>query len=113
MTTAADPAAAMSAPDQPERAHPRTRSMETWRARKAVLASRGEVDGPRVQECSAALSWWRTRTFLVREMSLTEERADSLLDLIDRHADAAQAESADAAAESTTDRPEVAEAVAP
>lgn len=95
MTTAADPAA-MSAP---ERAHPRTRPMETWRARKAVLASRGEVDGPRVAEADAALSWWRTRTFLVKEMSLTEERADSLMDLLDRHADAERAEAAESTAE--------------
>lgn len=93
MTTAADPAA-MSAP---ERAHPRTRPMESWRARKAVMASRGEVDGPRVAEADAALSWWRTRTFLVREMSLTEERADSLLELLDRHADVDQADAADTA----------------
>lgn len=81
----------------PERAHPRTRPMESWRARKAVMASRGEVDGPRVAEADAALSWWRTRTFLVREMSLTEERADSLLELLDRHADVDQADAADTA----------------
>ncbi|MDM3928989.1 hypothetical protein [Mycobacterium intracellulare] len=45
---AADPAAT-PASDQPERAHPRTMPMASWRARKAVLASRGEVDGPRVR----------------------------------------------------------------
>lgn len=83
MTTAAD---RQPDPAQPA-VHPRTRSMESWRARLGVLASRGETDGPRVTEARAAMSWWRTRTFLIREMNLTEERADSLLDLIDRHAD--------------------------
>ncbi|MDA4101465.1 hypothetical protein MMON44395_07655 [Mycolicibacterium monacense DSM 44395] len=62
--------------------HPRTRPMESWRGRKAVLASRGEVDGPRVAECDAALAWWRIRSRLVVEMGITEERAESLLDLI-------------------------------
>lgn len=62
--------------------------MESWRARLGVLASRGETDGPRVAEAKAALLWWRTRSFLIREMSLTEDRADSLLDLIDQAADA-------------------------
>lgn len=56
--------------------------MESWRGRKAVLASRGEVDGPRVAECDAALAWWRIRSRLVLEMGITEERAESLLDLI-------------------------------
>ncbi|MGE4024694.1 hypothetical protein [Mycolicibacterium sp.] len=67
----------------PTPAHPRSRTMESWRARKAVLASRGEVDGPRVAECNAALSFWRRRTFLIRDTGLTPERADVLLDLID------------------------------
>lgn len=64
--------------------HPRSRSMESWRGRKAVLASRGEVDGPRVAECEAALSFWRRRTFLIRDTSMSAERADELLDLIDQ-----------------------------
>lgn len=62
--------------------HPRTRSMESWRGRKAVLASRGEVDGPRVAECDAALAWWRIRTRLIADMDISEQRAESLLDLI-------------------------------
>ncbi|OBY30795.1 hypothetical protein [Mycolicibacter kumamotonensis] len=65
--------------------HPRTRSMESWRARLGVLASRGETDGPRVEEARTALSWWRTRAFLIREGS-SPEQADELLDLIDRYA---------------------------
>lgn len=67
----------------PTPAHPRSRPMESWRARKAVLASRGEVDGLRVAECDAALSFWRRRTFLIRDTGLTAERADALLDLIE------------------------------
>ncbi|KZS70063.1 hypothetical protein A4G26_25825 [Mycobacterium kansasii] len=78
--------------------HPRTRSMESWRGRKAVLASRGEVDGPRVAECDAALSFWRRRTFLVRDTGLTPERADELLDLIDTGTDVDTDAQTDAAA---------------
>ncbi len=62
--------------------------MESWRARLGVLASRGETDGPRVAEARAALSWHRTRATILREMNITEERADSLMDLLDQHADA-------------------------
>ena len=64
----------------PTQDHPRTRPMESWPGRKAVLASRGEVDGPRVAECDAALAWWRIRSRLVSEMGITEERAESLLE---------------------------------
>lgn len=66
----------------PDAAHPRTRSMESWRARKAVMASRGETDGPRVAEAEAALEWWRHRTYLVREMGIPAEEADSMLDAL-------------------------------
>lgn len=68
--------------------HPRTRSFESWRSRLGLLASRGETDGPRVAEARAALSWHRTRATILREMNITEERADSLMDLLDQHADA-------------------------
>lgn len=71
-------------------AHPRTRSMEGWRARLGALASRGEVDGPRVEECKTALAFWRTRSFLVREMGLSGERADDLLDQIEDGAEEAR-----------------------
>lgn len=54
--------------------------MVSWRARKAVLASRGEVDGPRVDECDAGLAWWRTRAFLIKEMGISAQRAEELLD---------------------------------
>lgn len=62
--------------------------MESWRARLGVLASRGETDGPRVDEARAALSWWRRHAFLMRNLDLTPERADALLDLIAEHTDA-------------------------
>lgn len=62
-------------------AHPRSRSMESWRARKAVMASRGETDGPRVAEADAALSWWRVRAFLVKEMSISPAQAEELLEI--------------------------------
>lgn len=89
MTTAADHQPDPAQPDVPA-VHPRTRPMESWRARLGVLASRGETDGPRVAEARSALSWWRTRTFLIKELNISPERADSLLDLIepDKTADA-------------------------
>lgn len=58
----------------------RDRPPESWRGRKAVLASRGETAGPRVDECTAALGIWRLRTFLTREMNMSTERADALID---------------------------------
>lgn len=66
-------------------AHPRTRSMESWRGRKAVLASRGETDGPRVQECAAALDWWRNRATLVNQIGMSAAAAEDLLDWLDAH----------------------------
>jgi hypothetical protein len=44
------------------------------------MASRSEVDGPRVAECKAALRNWRLRTFLITECGYTEDRADALVD---------------------------------
>ena len=54
--------------------------MESWRGRKAVLASRGEVDGPRVAECDLALARWRLRTYLLKEWNITPDKADALCD---------------------------------
>lgn len=85
MTTAA------SDHSTPPVVHPRTRSMESWRARKAVMASRGEVNGPRVDQCDAALDWWRHRTYLIREVRVAPERAEALLALIEQHAAEAEA----------------------
>jgi hypothetical protein len=59
----------------------RERSAKSWRGRLAVMASRGEVSGPRVTECQAALSNWRLRNFLIKEWGYTERRADALIDL--------------------------------
>lgn len=72
---------------------PRTHSVEFWRSRLGAMASRGETDGPRVEEARTALSWWRTRAFLIREGS-SPEQADELLDLIAEHTDAATDETA-------------------
>jgi hypothetical protein len=54
--------------------------MASWRGRLAVLASRNEVDGPRVQECREALSNWRLRTFAITELGYDAARADALVD---------------------------------
>ena len=43
--------------------------MKSWRARLAVLASRGEVDGPRVAEARAALSYWQFKRQLDRAVT--------------------------------------------
>lgn len=79
MTTANPPAPA---------AHPRTHSVEFWRARLGAMASRGETDGPRVEEARAALSWLRRHAFLMKNLDITPERADSLMELLDLHAEA-------------------------
>ncbi|QTI66874.1 hypothetical protein [Gordonia polyisoprenivorans] len=63
--------------------HPRDRTMAAWRSRLGVLASRGETSGPRVDECRAALSWYRLRAALDREVRagyLDPNRADDLLE---------------------------------
>lgn len=73
--------------------HPRAHPVEFWRSRLGAMASRGEIDGPRVDEARAALSWHRTRATLIRE-GVTDERAGSLMDLLDQHADAASEDQA-------------------
>ncbi|WKG01386.1 hypothetical protein [Mycolicibacterium sp. HK-90] len=77
----------MTAPDNATTAHPRTRSMESWRGRKAVLASRGETTGPRVEECAAALDWWRNRATFVKA-GVSEAAAEDLADQLDQQAEA-------------------------
>jgi hypothetical protein len=54
--------------------------MTSWRGRIAVLASRGEVDAPRVDECRAALSNWRLHRFLTVECNRSEEFAAAVVD---------------------------------
>lgn len=57
--------------------------MESWRATLAVLASRGEVDTPRVVEARAALSWHRCERFFRREITrgaLAPATAEKMLD---------------------------------
>lgn len=60
--------------------------MEFWRSRLGAMASRGETDGPRVDQARAALSWHRTRATLIRE-GVAGQRADELADLIAEHTD--------------------------
>ncbi len=62
---------------------PASRSMESWCATLAVLASREETTGPRVEEARRALSWHRVRRALDREVELGQiprNRVDELLD---------------------------------
>lgn len=59
--------------------------MESWRARLGVLASRGETTGARVDECRAALSFWRMHATLVRELRISDDEARSLVALIENH----------------------------
>lgn len=63
-----------SSPQSYQRIDPRSRPMEAWRARKAVMASRGETSGPRVDEATAALKFWE----FVRR--LDKAVADGLID---------------------------------
>lgn len=59
--------------------------MPAWRSRLGVLASRGETTGPRVDEARAALSWWRLRAAVDREVRaglIDPTRADDLLDAL-------------------------------
>lgn len=68
-------------------ADPRDRSMESWRARLAVLASRGETDGPRVTEARRGLAWHRCKSFFDREVgrgALAPATRDQLLALVSR-----------------------------
>jgi hypothetical protein len=66
--------------------HPRDHPAKFWRAQKPALASRGEVDGPRVAEAEAALSWHRKRAFLIGELAVSPERAEELMELIEAEA---------------------------
>lgn len=64
---------------------PRSRPPETWKARLGALASRGEVDGPRVEECRRALAWWSAHRLFSAEIdrgTLTIETAERMLDMI-------------------------------
>ncbi|MGV0645068.1 hypothetical protein ABQE44_16895 [Mycolicibacterium sp. XJ2546] len=63
-------------------AHPNTRPASSWRGRIAVMGSRGEVDGPRVDECRFALSWHRLAEAINAEVSagfLSDEQAAELI----------------------------------
>lgn len=57
-----------------------------WRGSLGAMASRGEIVGPRVQEATAALAWWKHRTAMI-ETGIDPERAEELADLIAEHTD--------------------------
>jgi hypothetical protein len=58
----------------------RDRSALSWRGRQGALATRGEVDGPKVAECKAALNNWRAYTYLVTECGYDAATAGSMID---------------------------------
>src|SRR5690606_40841903 len=58
---------------------PRSRPPESWRGRLGALTSRGETDGPRVDEARRALSWWAAHgvfTEMIDRGQLTIETAE-------------------------------------
>jgi hypothetical protein len=64
-------------------ADPSTRPRRTWQGRLAVMASRGETTGPRVDECRRALAWWRVADAIAAEVergTIEPSRADDLVD---------------------------------
>ena len=59
-------------------ADPRSRPAHSWRGRLAVMASRGEVDGPRVREAQHALAWHRLNAAISAEADAGHlDRADA------------------------------------
>jgi|GEM_PF-4398327 len=71
----------MSAPHGAVAVHPRDLNWESWRGKIAAYGSRGEVDGPRVDEATAALKWHRDRKNLL-DMGMSETDAEALLELL-------------------------------
>lgn len=47
---------------------PRSRPRSAWQGRLAVMASRGETDSPRTDECRRALGWWRVHDLIRAEV---------------------------------------------
>ncbi|KUI11450.1 hypothetical protein AU192_01290 [Mycobacterium lehmannii] len=66
-------------------AHPSSRPASSWRGRLAVMASRGEVDGPRVREAQRALAWHRLNAVISAEADasyLDHADADQLIETV-------------------------------
>lgn len=64
-------------------ARPDSRPRSAWAGRLAVMASRGETVGPRVEEARHALSWHRLNAAVRAEVAagyLTEDHAQHLID---------------------------------
>ncbi|MDA4108160.1 hypothetical protein MHOL44478_12925 [Mycobacterium holsaticum DSM 44478] len=76
----------MTTPNRDHRsgyADPQSRPMASWQGRLAVMASRGEVDGPRVDECRRALAWWRCHNVIAAEVDRGAIAADRAAELIE------------------------------
>ena len=68
---------------QGSHADPRDRPMASWRGRIAVMASRGETTGPRVEEARRALGWWRCHNAIAAEVergTIPADQADQLIE---------------------------------
>ncbi|SIS03712.1 hypothetical protein SAMN05445060_2276 [Williamsia sterculiae] len=64
--------------------------MQGWRARKGVLASRGEVEGPRVAEADAALAFWAVHkrlTAAVEAGTMPAENVENVEKVLDQLAE--------------------------
>lgn len=64
---------------------PRSRPPESWRGRLAALASRGETEGQRVEECRRALAWWNAHQLFSAEIdrgAMSIATAEQMLDMI-------------------------------
>lgn len=66
-----------------EISHWHDRSRYSWVARKAALASRGEVDGDRVQQCKDAVMRWKLFLLLVKEWGMPEDQARAAVAAVD------------------------------
>jgi hypothetical protein len=64
-------------------ADPRSRPRSAWQGRVAVMASRGETSGPRVDECRRALGWHRVHDVIRAEVDRGTIRADAAHELIE------------------------------
>ena len=62
---------------------PRSRPRSAWQGRLAVMASRGEVDGPRVDECRRALGWHRISGAIHAEVDRGTIEADAAAELVE------------------------------
>lgn len=62
---------------------PQSRARSGWQGRLAVMASRGETDSPRVDQCRRALGWWRVHDVIHAEVDRGTIPADRAAELIE------------------------------